>query len=150
MQGPKIIQGGNFVDDRGRIKFANDFDMTDVKRFYTVSNHTRGFIRAWHYHKKEAKYVVCTRGSMKVAIVKPFEIDYVPPSGCREEIHIHYLSEGDGKVFYVPAGYANGFQSLTDDAELTFYSTSTVEESKGDDIRYDWDYWNIWNLQDYR
>ena len=49
-------------------------------------------------------------------------------------------------VLYLPAGYANGFMSLTDDATLMFFSTSTVEESRGDDIRFDARYWNAWEV----
>jgi dTDP-4-dehydrorhamnose 3,5-epimerase len=35
--------------------------------------------------------------------------------------------------------------SLTEDAKLMFFSTSTLEESMGDDIRFDSRYWDIWN-----
>ena len=51
---PVIIEGGLAVDDRGELMFANDFGMESVRRFYTVSNHNSGFVRAWHAHKQEA------------------------------------------------------------------------------------------------
>ena len=37
--------------------------------------------------------------------------------------------------------------TLTDDAIVQFFSTSTLEESKGDDIRFPYDKWNIWNIE---
>jgi dTDP-4-dehydrorhamnose 3,5-epimerase len=49
-------------------------------------------------------------------------------------------------VFYIPAGYANGFMPLTEDALLVLFSTATLEESRGDDVRYDSRYWDIWEV----
>ena len=45
---PQLIEGGLAVDDRGEVGFINDFNFDRVKRFYWVSNHISGFIRAWH------------------------------------------------------------------------------------------------------
>ena len=45
--------GGIAVDDRGQLRFVNDFNFANVKRFYQVENHRQGFIRAWHGHKKK-------------------------------------------------------------------------------------------------
>ena len=58
MDAPWLIEGGLAVDDRGIVSFVNDFDFAGVKRFYMVSNHKAGFVRAWHAHKHEAKYVM--------------------------------------------------------------------------------------------
>jgi dTDP-4-dehydrorhamnose 3,5-epimerase len=38
--------------------------------------------------------------------------------------------------------------SLTDDTRLIFFSTSTLEESKGDDVRYDARHWDIWTIEE--
>ena len=46
----KIYQGGISVDDRGSVRFVNEFQFQNVKRFYQVENHKSGFIRAWHGH----------------------------------------------------------------------------------------------------
>ena len=66
-----------------------------------------------------------------------------------EEIQKFVLSEYDPKILYIPAGYANGFKTLTDNTQLIFFSTSTLEESKNDDIRFPFNKWNIWE-EDYR
>jgi len=62
MDQPKIIEGGLSVDDRGQLSCVNGFDFKDskIRRFYTVSNHQQGFVRAWHGHKFESKYVMAT------------------------------------------------------------------------------------------
>jgi dTDP-4-dehydrorhamnose 3,5-epimerase len=51
-------------------------------------------------------------------------------------------------VLYIPAGYANGFMSLTEDTKLMFFSKATLEQSSGDDIRYDARHWDIWGIQE--
>jgi dTDP-4-dehydrorhamnose 3,5-epimerase len=38
--------------------------------------------------------------------------------------------------------------SLTADAKLMFFSTSTVEESRGDDYRYDARHWDPWQVEE--
>jgi dTDP-4-dehydrorhamnose 3,5-epimerase-like enzyme len=136
---PKLITGGISVDDRGFVSFVNDFSFVGVKRFYTVENHEKGFIRAWHGHRKESKYVYVACGSVRIGAV------------ClsTHEIHTYYLSAIKPCILFIPAGYANGFQSLTETTKIMFFSTSTLEESLDDDERYPFDTWNIWK-KDYR
>lgn len=142
---PELINGGLSVDDRGQVSFINDFNFKDVKRFYMVSNHKQGFVRAWHAHKKEAKYVLVVKGAAIVAAVAINDWDKPSKSA---EVKRFVLSEKKPTVLYIPAGYANGFMSLTKDAQLMFFSTSTLEESLGDDIRYDARYWDVWSVEE--
>jgi dTDP-4-dehydrorhamnose 3,5-epimerase len=135
----KILNGGISVDDRGSVKFVNDFNFEGVKRFYQVENHRRGFIRAWHGHKKEGKYVYVVNGSALVGVVNMET----------ENISKFILSDKSPKVLWIPPGYYNGFKSLEENTKIIFFSTSTLEESLGDDIRQDHDKWNIWE-EDYR
>jgi len=135
----KKIEGNCFVDDRGVLRFVNDFNFSKVKRFYQVENHTKGFIRAWHGHKKEAKYVYVVKGSALIGVV---DLN-------TEEIQKTVLSAQKPSIIYVPPNHANGFKTLEDDTILLFFSTSTIEESRGDDYRFEWDKWNIWE-EDFR
>ncbi len=140
---PKLITGGLAADDRGELAFVNDFRFEGVKRFYVVSNHRAGFVRAWHAHRREAKYVTAVAGAAVVGAVK---IDNWETPSRELMPHRFVLSAHRPSVLYVPAGYANGFMSLTRDLKLMFFSTSALEESAGDDIRYDARYWDIWNV----
>jgi dTDP-4-dehydrorhamnose 3,5-epimerase-like enzyme len=142
---PRLIKGGLAVDDRGQVSFVNDFDFEGVKRFYAVENHARGFIRAWHAHKKEAKYVMVVRGA---ALIGAVEIDDWDNPSKDAQVHRHVLSEASPAVLFVPAGYANGFMSLTADTKILFFSTSSLEESAGDDIRYDARHWDPWTVEE--
>ena len=64
---PLLLEGGLAVDDRGSVAFVNAFDFEGVKRFYVVANHRQGFVRAWHAHRREAKYVTVVTGAAVVA-----------------------------------------------------------------------------------
>ena len=141
----KTINGGISVDERGCVMFVNDFNFEDVKRFYTVENHAAGFVRAWHAHKKEAKYVWVARGA---ALVGAVAIDDWNKPAKNAQVQRFVLSDKVPQLLYIPCGYANGFMSLTDDTQLIFFSTSTLEESKKDDFRYDSRYWDIWQVEE--
>lgn len=149
----KIIKGSTFIDDRGSLKFVNDFDFNDVKRFYQVQNHTRNYIRAWHGHLKESKYVYVPQGTALVGIVPITNQTYSDEFGQNIENQSRpqkfILSSENPSILYIPPGYANGFKTLTDNCIVQFFSTSTIDESKNDDIRFEWNKWNIWE-ENYR
>ncbi|MAF37244.1 sugar epimerase [archaeon] len=148
-----LIKGGVSVDDRGSVRFVNDFNFEGVKRFYQVDNHKQGFIRAWHGHKKEGKYVYVVKGSALIGAVKmevredlnDMHETLIEPEG---EVFKCVLSSQDPKVLWIPPGYANGFMSLTRDTIIQFFSTSTLKESLGDDIRFPYNKWDIWHVEE--
>ncbi|MBN1299824.1 MAG: dTDP-4-dehydrorhamnose 3,5-epimerase family protein [Melioribacteraceae bacterium] len=144
-EGPKLFKGGLAVDDRGSVSFVNDFDFKNVKRFYAVENHKQGFVRAWHGHKNEVKYVLPAKGS---ALVCAVEIDNWENPSKNLKVHRYVLSEKNPSVLFIPKGYANGFMSLTEDAKLIFFSTSSLQDSMNDDIRFDSRYWNPWDVEE--
>jgi len=137
----EIMTGGIFADDRGKLRFVNEFDFSKVKRFYQVENHRQGFIRAWHGHINEGKYVYVPQGSALVGLV-PLEHKSATP-------HKVTLTSEKPQVLWIPPNHANGFMSLEENTIIMFFSTSSLEDSKGDDIRFPYDKWNIWE-EDYR
>ena len=143
MTTPRLIEGNLAVDDRGEVFFVNDFVLEDVKRFYMVGNHQQGFVRAWHAHRREEKYVTVVQGA---ALVGAVAIDNWDSPSRDAEVERYVLSAHKPAVLYIPAGYANGFMSLTDDARLIFFSTAGLDESRDDDTRFDAHYWDAWNV----
>lgn len=139
----RLIEGNIAVDDRGTVSFVNDFNFSGVKRFYMVTNHRAGFVRAWHAHRHESKYITVARGAAVIGAVK---IDKWENPSKDSQVDRYVLSAEKPSVLYVPAGYANGFLSLTEDATVVFYSTASLQESQGDDVRYDARYWDIWQV----
>ena len=139
----QLIQGNLSVDDRGQVSFVNGFNFAGVKRFYAVRNHRQGFIRAWHAHKKESKYVTVVKGT---AIIGAVKIDNWEAPSKDLTVQRFILSEKSPAVLYIPNGYGNGFMNLINDTQLIYFSTSTIEESQGDDFRYDAHYWDPWQI----
>lgn len=124
---PRLILGGLAVDDRGVVSFCNDFDFEGVKRFYVLENHAVGFIRAWHGHLHEAKYITVVSGTAVIGVVR---LDHT------EKPKRFILSALRPAVLYVPPMYANGSMALTEDAKIIHFSTTSLEESKMDDVRF--------------
>ena len=144
-QEPQLFKGGLAVDDRGAVSFVNDFNFEGVKRFYIVENHKQGFVRAWHAHRNESKYVMVVKGSAVIGAVK---IDNWENPSRDLKIHRYVLSEKSPSVLFIPAGYANGFMNLSEDAKIVFFSTSELKDSLNDDVRYDAHYWEAWNVEE--
>ena len=123
MSEPILIRGGIGVDDRGEVGFVNDFRFDNVKRFYTLRNFSKGFVRAWHGHQREGKYFTVTRGA---ALICAVQVDDWKKPSKDQPIARHVLSEKQPSVLFLPPGYANGFMSLEEDTRLMVFSTNSV------------------------
>jgi dTDP-4-dehydrorhamnose 3,5-epimerase-like enzyme len=139
----KIYNINTAADDRGYLRFCNEFSLSNYLRFYDVSNYEANFIRAWHGHKNESKAVIVRQGSAMICLVK---IDNWVKPNKNLKIEKFFLSHESPKILEIPAGYANGFKSLEPKTRITFYSNKTVEDSLNDDFRFAFDYWNPWDI----
>ncbi len=143
---PVIIEGGLAVDDRGQLSFVNGFSLEGVKRFYQIENFSLDTIRAFHGHMKEAKYFYVAKGS---AIAAAVELDDTKKPDKKNKVERFVLSSRKPSILFIPAGHANGFKALEAGTVLIVFSTSTLEESKGDDYRFPHDYWGnaVWETE---
>lgn len=141
----RLLTGAVNVDDRGAVRHVNGFTFDGVRRFYVVENHRAGLVRAWHGHRREAKYVTVLTGAALVAAV-PID-DWAKPR-LDAPVERFVLSAASPSVLFIPPGHANGFMSLTGDARLAFFSTATLEESRADDIRFPARTWNPWDVEE--
>ena len=142
---PELIDGGIAIDDRGQLIFANDFRLDEYKRFYLIKNHKDQFVRAWHGHKLEAKAIIVVEGAAVVGAVKVDNWD----SPSKDLVpHRIVLSSKKPAVFLIPSGFANGIMSLTADTVIAVFSSSTVEDSRGDDYRFPSRLWDIWSVEE--
>ena len=142
---PRLVKGGVSVDDRGFVAFVNDFDMAPVRRFYSVGNHRAGMVRAWHGHRHERKFMSVLHGSALACCVR---IDDWEDPSPDLRVDRFVLSALTPAVLSIPAGFANGFMTLSEDALVTFFSTSTLEESAADDIRFPARLWDPWKIEE--
>lgn len=147
----KQLNGGLSVDDRGSVRFVNEFNFDNVKRFYQIENHTRGFIRAWHGHEHEGKYVYVARGSALIGAVKLPDYYKDEQTGLNvprrnEQPERYVISANTPSVLFIPPGYCNGAMNLEHDTIIFYFSTSTLDQSLHDDVRFTYDTWNIWDV----
>lgn len=145
MQEPSLIKSERLFDNRGSLSFSNSFAFLDIKRFYIVHNYDKKFIRAWHGHLKEKKFITCIQGTFQVSCVR---IDKIKNPSKKNKIFTWYLNSGTQNIISIPEGYANGSMSLEDNSKLLIFSTSKIEDSLKDDYRFPARYWNPWDILD--
>ncbi|HSS95391.1 MAG TPA: dTDP-4-dehydrorhamnose 3,5-epimerase [Terriglobales bacterium] len=97
-------------------------------------NKTKGTLRGMHYQIApcaEAKLVRCTRGSIFDVI-----IDLRPDSPTYTKYVSEVLSADNYKAFYVPEGFAHGFQTLEDNSEVFYQMTELYSPQHQRGLRY--------------
>ena len=88
---PELIQGGTYTDARGGVRFCNDFDMSPVKRFYTIANSAEQPVRGWIGHKRETKWFFPLKG-VTIVETEPMDVNRVERidrenvDGCVERV----------------------------------------------------------------
>jgi dTDP-4-dehydrorhamnose 3,5-epimerase len=141
LSGVYIIESSKLVDQRGFFikTFHEDFYKdsglnTNYKEEY-FSLSKKNVIRGMHFqtppHEHE-KIVYCIKGKVLDVIV---DLRVSSPAyGCFFSVE---LSGSDGKIIYIPKGFAHGFCSLEDDS-IMMYKVSTVYSPENDSgIRWD-------------
>jgi dTDP-4-dehydrorhamnose 3,5-epimerase-like enzyme len=142
---PKLIIGNRIFDNRGSVRFNNNLIFKNIKRFYTVHNYQKNFIRAWHGHFKEEKFIGCIKGTFQICAVK---IDKKNRQNKKNKVFSYILNQSSNDFVHIPKGFANGSMSLEDNSELLIFSTSEVQDSLKDDYRYNPKYWNPWVINE--
>lgn len=98
-------------------------------------NRRRGTLRGLHYQAaphQEGKLVRCTHGAIYDVIV-----DIRPESPAfRQWIGVE-LTAASCRMLYAPKGFAHGYQTLTDDAEVSYLVSQYYQPDAGRGLRYD-------------
>lgn len=136
-----IIEGKQFVDQRGKLNFANGFSFDDVKRFYIITHTDTKTVRAWQGHKEEKKYFFVVQGTFIIAWVKIDNWDK-PSSDLKAEYII--VNENDSPVICIPAGFANGLKALETNSKVLVFSEFELKKSVDKKIRFDPKLWLDW------
>jgi dTDP-4-dehydrorhamnose 3,5-epimerase len=95
----------------------------------------RHTLRGLHFQTpphQEVKLVSCVRGAIwDVAVdLRPKSPTYLKWAGVT-------LSADNGRQFYIPEGFAHGFQSLVDDVAVSYLISTPYVPSSSSGIRYD-------------
>lgn len=94
-----------------------------------------GTVRGLHFQRDphaEAKLVRCLKGRIFDVIV---DLRRGSPSFMRHEGF--ELGADNGRLLYVPRGFAHGFQTLTDDVEVSYLVSARYAPEAEGGLRYD-------------
>jgi dTDP-4-dehydrorhamnose 3,5-epimerase len=126
--GAYVLETQPIVDERGsfartwcREEFRALGLNTMVEQCSTSFNRTRGTLRGMHFQAiphEEVKLVRCTRGAVYDVI-----LDLRKDSATFGRWFAVELTADNGKMLYIPCGFAHGFQTLDDQSEV-FYQIS--------------------------
>jgi len=128
LPGAHLVEPQQITDDRGffaRIYCREEFEAyglnTAVAQCSISFNERVGTLRGMHYQRQpcaEAKLVRCTNGAIYDVI-----LDLRPESPTFKRWEGVELSAKNRRAVYVPEGFAHGFLTLTEGAEV-FYQIS--------------------------
>ena len=129
-------------DERGyfmRTFCARDFAERGLETHFVQHNRSfsarKGTLRGMHFQTAphtEVKIVSCVAGAIYDVIV-----DLRPGSPTYRAWEGFELSADNGRQLYVPAGFAHGFQTLGDAAELNYLISAFYEPTAATGISYD-------------
>ena len=118
-----ILEPKRFGDERGYFESITESELKELgfNRIFQVSNSLsgKGIVRGLHFQKDpycQAKVVRCHRGAVLDVVV---DIRKDSPSyGKWTSVE---LTPENGRMLYVPRGFAHGFVSLKDDTLFEYY-----------------------------
>lgn len=139
MEELSFIQGGVAKDERGQIRFVNEFDMSLVRRFYIIKNADTELIRGWRAHRIEQRWFYVLSGSFNVDLVKIDNWENPDPFLPVENV---VLQAEHMKVLHVPVGYGTAFTALEANSELLVYADFPLAHAPQDNYLWKSDYFN--------
>lgn len=136
-----LIQMERNNDPRGyfaRTACQDEFEAHGIPTAFPQSNvsfnHSRGTLRGLHWQDvphPEGKLVRCVRGS-----VFDVAVDLRPGSASYRRWVSATLSAANGDALYIPPGFAHGFQTLEDNAELFYQMTDPYRPGLARGLRW--------------
>lgn len=142
LKGAFTIDVQPFQDSRGfftRTFCEKEFAEHDLVQHFVQANHSgtngKGVIRGMHFQHSpfcEVKLVKCVQGAIFDVI-----IDVRKDSPTFLQWAASELSAENKRMMYVPAGFAHGFQSLSDYSEITYMVSSFYNKECEGGIKYD-------------
>lgn len=141
LQDVRLIELQPFGDERGtfaRTFCVNEFTEAGLPTTWLQQNisssRLKGTIRGLHFQHAphtEAKLVRCVRGAILDVIV-----DLRADSPTYLKHGAFELIADKGNQLFVPQGFAHGFQTLTDNVEVTYLVTACYDAKSEGGLRY--------------
>ncbi len=142
LQGAFVIEPAPRTDERGffaRVWCQHEFEEKGLTARVAQANlslsKTKGMIRGMHYQippHAEAKTVRCTQGAIHDVIIdlRPSSPTYCAWFGVD-------LTADNHRMLYVPEGFAHGFQTLSDEAVVTYLVSEFYAPGFEQGVRFD-------------
>lgn len=142
LKGAYVIEPDHLKDERGF--FARTFCVeeftkhgleTNFIQMSTSFNHKAGQIRGMHYQESpyaETKLVRCTRGAIYDVM-----IDLREDSPTYNQWYGEILSAENGKMLYIPKGFAHGYKTLEDNTEIFYMMDHVYVKDAAREIGYE-------------
>jgi dTDP-4-dehydrorhamnose 3,5-epimerase len=137
--GPRLVVWQPLVDARGSFaRLFCDEELAGAGWRWPVRQANRsvtrqaGSIRGMHFQHPphaEAKLVICLRGA-----VCDVAVDVRAGSPTLLRWAMHELSADNGAAMLIPPGFAHGFQTLGDDAELLYFHSAPYVSAAEDGL----------------
>jgi dTDP-4-dehydrorhamnose 3,5-epimerase len=132
---PREDERGSFARTWCRDELA-EHDLVNELAQCSISRNTRaGTLRGMHFQQsphEEAKLVRCTRGAIFDVI-----IDLRPSSPTHAKWIGVELEAERGTAVFVPKGFAHGFQTLVDGAEVLYMISDPYAPEAASGVRWD-------------
>lgn len=133
-----LSEGKKYQDERGIITFNNNFDVSSIKRIYTIENHSIEFIRGWQGHEIEQRWFACMKGIFEISVIEVD--DFINPSR-NVAIQKYTLTDEVLTYLHIRAGCITAIQSKTENSKLLILADHKLGEIN-DEYRFDLNYFN--------
>jgi len=133
---PTVINGGSYSDNRGDVTFNNDFDMSSIKRIYSIKNVNTSLVRAWQGHAIERRWFSVVKGSFEIKLIK---IDNWENPTKSLEVFSRIINDENFDVLCVPGGYVSSIKALEKNSKLLLMSDYRLGDIK-DEYKFDTNY----------
>src|SRR5262245_50802615 len=141
LKGPVIIEPEIIEDERGFFArswspedFAEQGLNPNLLQCNISFNKLRGTVRGMHFQvspHQEAKVVRCTKGAMY-----DVALDLRPDSPTRFAWVAVELTAANHRMFYIPEGFAHGYQTLEDATEVFYQISETYHPESARGLRW--------------
>lgn len=133
---PQSLKGNRHEDERGIITFNNAFDASQIKRIYTIENHSTTFIRGWQGHKVEQRWFAAMKGAFKISVI---EVDDFENPSIDLLAKTYILTTEGLNILHIPAGHITAIQALETNSKLLVMADYGLGVVK-DEYRYPLNY----------
>lgn len=133
-----LLEGKKHQDERGIITYNNDFNASQIKRIYTIENHSTDFIRGWQGHKVEQRWFACMKGSFSISVIA---VDDFKNPSKNLTVEKYLLTDDVLTYLHIPSGYITAIQARENNSKLLVLADFDLGEIN-DEFRYSLDYFD--------